>query len=99
MKRACTVWDFNPPGRIDGGRTGAQSDKGTRADGYSSGNVNRARLSAVHASKWIRGRSPGYVPGWRSWNQIARELGIGKGTAQRAFDSLPKTLPADSTFH
>jgi hypothetical protein len=30
----------------------------------------------------------------RSWNQIARELGIGKGTAQRAFDSLPKTLSA-----
>jgi hypothetical protein len=26
-----------------------------------------------------------------SWNEIARELGIGKGTAQRAFDSLPKT--------
>jgi DNA invertase Pin-like site-specific DNA recombinase len=31
----------------------------------------------------------------RSWNQIARELGIGKGTAQRAFQSLPKTLPAE----
>jgi DNA invertase Pin-like site-specific DNA recombinase len=30
----------------------------------------------------------------RSWNQIARELGIGKGTAQRAFESLPKILPA-----
>jgi DNA invertase Pin-like site-specific DNA recombinase len=26
----------------------------------------------------------------RSWNEIARELGIGKGTAQRAFDRLPK---------
>jgi DNA invertase Pin-like site-specific DNA recombinase len=31
----------------------------------------------------------------RSWNQIARELGIGKGTAQRAFDSLPKIPPAE----
>src|SRR5215472_8371041 len=27
-----------------------------------------------------------------SWNQIAGELGIGKGTAQRAFDSLPTSL-------
>src|SRR6185369_5817832 len=26
----------------------------------------------------------------KSWNQIAKELQIGKGTAQRAFDSLPK---------
>src|SRR5262252_5759785 len=33
-----------------------------------------------------------------SWNQIARELGIGKGTAQRAFDSLPKILPAEPAF-
>jgi DNA invertase Pin-like site-specific DNA recombinase len=31
----------------------------------------------------------------RSWNQIADELGIGKGTAQRAFARLPKTLLAD----
>jgi DNA invertase Pin-like site-specific DNA recombinase len=31
----------------------------------------------------------------RSWNQIAQELGIGKGTAQRAFDSLPKIPPAE----
>lgn len=29
----------------------------------------------------------------RSWNQIANELGIGKGTAQRAAQSLPKNLP------
>ncbi|MDA2933976.1 recombinase family protein [Acidobacteria bacterium AH-259-D05] len=27
----------------------------------------------------------------RSWREIAEELGIGKGTAQRAFYSLPKT--------
>src|SRR5689334_23137843 len=26
----------------------------------------------------------------KSWNQIARQLQIGKGTAQRAFDNLPK---------
>jgi DNA invertase Pin-like site-specific DNA recombinase len=31
----------------------------------------------------------------RSWNQIAQELGIGKGTAQRAFDSLPKIPSAE----
>src|SRR5262249_10943047 len=31
----------------------------------------------------------------RSWNEIAKELGIGKGTAQRAFHSLPKNLPAE----
>jgi DNA invertase Pin-like site-specific DNA recombinase len=31
-----------------------------------------------------------------SWNQIANQLGIGKGTAQRAFASLPKTLPAET---
>src|SRR5262245_53187351 len=31
----------------------------------------------------------------RSWNQIAKELGIGKGTAQRALASLPKILPAE----
>ncbi len=31
----------------------------------------------------------------RSWNQIAKELGIGKGTVQRAFASLPKTPLAD----
>src|SRR5262245_53473835 len=31
----------------------------------------------------------------RSWNQIAKELGIGKGTAQRALTSLPKILPAE----
>jgi DNA invertase Pin-like site-specific DNA recombinase len=34
----------------------------------------------------------------RSWNQIARELGIGKGTAQRAFDSLPK-IPLAEQLH
>jgi DNA invertase Pin-like site-specific DNA recombinase len=32
----------------------------------------------------------------KSWNQIASELGIGKGTAQRAFGSLPKNLPAET---
>jgi hypothetical protein len=35
-------------------------------------------------------------------DQIASQLGIGKGTAQRAFDSLPKTYlhsqPTDSRF-
>jgi DNA invertase Pin-like site-specific DNA recombinase len=31
----------------------------------------------------------------KSWNEIARELGIGKGTAQRAIASLPKNLPPD----
>src|SRR5262249_4515001 len=31
----------------------------------------------------------------RSWNQIAKELGIGKGTAQRALVSLPKNLSAE----
>ena len=31
-----------------------------------------------------------------SWNQIASQLGIGKGTAQRAYANLPKTLPADT---
>src|SRR5262245_43408201 len=31
----------------------------------------------------------------RSWNQIAKELRIGKGTAQRALAGLPKTPPAD----
>jgi DNA invertase Pin-like site-specific DNA recombinase len=34
----------------------------------------------------------------RSWNQIARELGIGKGTAQRAFDCLPK-IPSTEQLH
>ena len=34
----------------------------------------------------------------RSWNEIARELGIGKGTAQRAFDSLPKNLAAQPAY-
>ena len=29
----------------------------------------------------------------RSWREIAEELGIGKGTAQRAFYSLPKNPP------
>ena len=28
-----------------------------------------------------------------SWNQIAEKLDVGKGTAQRAFQSLPKNLP------
>jgi DNA invertase Pin-like site-specific DNA recombinase len=32
----------------------------------------------------------------KSWNQIAHELGIGKGTAQRAVASLPKNLPAET---
>ena len=32
-----------------------------------------------------------------SWNQIANQLGIGKGTAQRAYANLPKTLSADTT--
>ena len=32
-----------------------------------------------------------------SWNQIANQLGIGKGTAQRAYANLPKTLHADTT--
>src|SRR5499425_2453857 len=30
----------------------------------------------------------------RSWNQIAQELNIGKGTAQRAFQTLPKNPAA-----
>src|SRR5215467_3047391 len=34
----------------------------------------------------------------RSWNEIARELGIGKGTAQRAFGSLPK-IPSTEQLH
>jgi putative DNA-invertase from lambdoid prophage Rac len=34
----------------------------------------------------------------RSWNEIARELGIGKGTAQRAFDSLPQTVSVEQSF-
>src|SRR5206468_9564947 len=33
-------------------------------------------------------RTPG-----RSWNEIAQELNIGKGTAQRAFQTLPKNPP------
>jgi DNA invertase Pin-like site-specific DNA recombinase len=28
----------------------------------------------------------------RSWSQISEEMGIGKGTAQRAFSSLPKKV-------
>jgi DNA invertase Pin-like site-specific DNA recombinase len=33
----------------------------------------------------------------RSWNQIAKQLGVGKGTVQRAFATLPKTLPSTVT--
>ena len=34
----------------------------------------------------------------RSWNQIALELGIGKGTAQRAIQDLPKNPTANAAF-
>jgi len=46
--------------------------------------LGRPRL-AVDAGKIAALRAQG-----RSWREIAEELGIGKGTAQRAFYSLPK---------
>jgi DNA invertase Pin-like site-specific DNA recombinase len=33
----------------------------------------------------------------RTWNEIPKELGIRRGTAQRAFYSLPKTLLVESS--
>jgi len=46
--------------------------------------LGRPRV-AVDADKIAALRAQG-----RSWSEIAEELGIGKGTAQRAFYSLPK---------
>src|SRR6516164_7679487 len=59
--------------------------------------ISRARKEGKRIGRPKADVDPRQVAGLRargrSWNQIARELGIGKGTAQRAFDSLPKTLP------
>ena len=49
--------------------------------------LGRPRV-AVDADKIAALRAQG-----RSWREIAEELGIGKGTAQRAFYSLPKNPP------
>jgi len=61
--------------------------------------INRARKEGKHIGRPKADVDARQVAGLRargrSWNQIARELGIGKGTAQRAFDSLPKTLSAE----
>jgi DNA invertase Pin-like site-specific DNA recombinase len=63
--------------------------------------IHRARKEGKRIGRPKAEVDPRQVAGLRargrSWNQIARELGIGKGTAQRAFDSLPKNPPADST--
>jgi len=47
--------------------------------------LGRPRV-AVDATRIAHLRAQG-----RSWAEISRQLGIGKGTAQRAFYSLPKT--------
>jgi DNA invertase Pin-like site-specific DNA recombinase len=61
--------------------------------------ISRARKEGKHIGRPKADVDARQIAGLRargrSWNQIALELGIGKGTAQRAFDSLPKTLPAE----
>jgi DNA invertase Pin-like site-specific DNA recombinase len=60
--------------------------------------ISRARKEGKHIGRPKTDVDARQVAGLRargrSWNEIAQELGIGKGTAQRAFDSLPKTVPA-----
>jgi DNA invertase Pin-like site-specific DNA recombinase len=60
--------------------------------------ISRARKEGKHIGRPKADVDARQVAGLRacgrSWNQIARELGIGKGTAQRSFQSLPKNLPA-----
>jgi DNA invertase Pin-like site-specific DNA recombinase len=51
--------------------------------------LGRPRV-AVDATKIAALRDEGH-----SWARISRELGIGKGTAQRAFYSLPKNPPEE----
>ena len=53
--------------------------------------LGRPRV-AVDATKIAVLRARGH-----SWAEISRELGIGKGTAQRAFYSLPKNPPEEPT--
>ena len=61
--------------------------------------ISRARKQGKALGRPRVEVDPRQVAGLRargsSWNQIAVDLGIGKGTAQRAFHSLPKNLPAD----
>ena len=61
--------------------------------------LSRARKQGKALGRPRRDVDPLQIAGLRShgksWNEIARELGIGKGTAQRAFESLPKNLPVD----
>jgi DNA invertase Pin-like site-specific DNA recombinase len=61
--------------------------------------ISRARKEGKHIGRPKADVDARQIAGLRarsrSWNQIASELGIGKGTAQRAFESLPKTLPAE----
>jgi len=53
--------------------------------------INRARKEGRHLGRPRVTIDPLQVVGLRargySWNQIARELGVGRGTAQRAFQS------------
>ena len=60
--------------------------KGAQATGKRPG---RPRV-AVNATRVAFLRAQG-----RSWREISEELGIGKGTAQRAFYACPKT-PSDT---
>ena len=46
----------------------------------------------VDANRIARLRTHG-----RSWAEISKELGVGKGTAQRAFYGLPKTLTENAS--
>ena len=63
----------------------AADPKGAQATGKRPG---RPRVP-VNATRVAFLRAQG-----RSWREISRELGIGKGTAQRAFYACPKPLPA-----
>ena len=60
--------------------------------------ISRARKQGKQLGRPRVEVDPRQVAGLRlrgkSWNEIAKELGIGKGTAQRAVGSLPKNLPA-----
>jgi len=60
--------------------------------------ISRARKQGKQLGRPRVEVDPRQVAGLRlrgkSWNEIAKELGIGKGTAQRAIGSLPKNLPA-----
>jgi DNA invertase Pin-like site-specific DNA recombinase len=59
--------------------------------------INRARNQGKALGRPRVEVDPLQVAGLRScgksWNEIARELGIGKGTAQVLWSACPKTLP------